>query len=288
MLGSGARKFPLRQRFRSFSSSAFDNETAVVTTSSSGIYNGTVSDKWSISGAPNGGMLAATALSAMRSEEPDFRDPLTFTCHYINKAEENADSQVKVECLGRSRSSATLRADLRQGTTESSTYLAVMGDLSKLRGPSYFDKNLLRAPILPPPVSSHSLDVTKMLRSIPTFTVANRFEMFVSRDSAAVQKGMFKAASGDKDSNSPGSTDAKLNDDCEALLECWMRFSDERHPCLRSMLFFLDAAPPPVLNLVKVCSSKQRTNLLSCYTYHWPCAVFSPFFRSGPYHSHPM
>ena len=60
----------------------FDVDTALAKTADGDVLRGFVTNRWSVAGAPNGGMLMAMCISAMRTIQP-FRDPLSLTTHFL-------------------------------------------------------------------------------------------------------------------------------------------------------------------------------------------------------------
>lgn len=125
--------------------SAFETDTAV-TPAGEGRYEATLSDRWSILGAPNGGYLMAIAARALlhASGRPD---PTTLTTHFHRSP---APGMVTLTAqplhTGRSTSSTLVR--MRQGDAPVLTMMGLAGDTATGRGPS---AQQAQAPELPPP-----------------------------------------------------------------------------------------------------------------------------------------
>lgn len=189
-------------------------------------FNTFVTDRYSIGDAPNGGYLMYLAIMAAKNtiEHPD---PLSMTAYYVSKAVENESCDVSVRVIAKSRSSSTVHVTMSQGGITRSEYLGVFGNLEKAQGLTFSNK-----PILQLPVRSECMNATKILRKFgAALKIANEFEVRVPHEDPFAY-GFFQGKKG------------KL-----ASLSCWVSFGDKRPPCLPSLAFFLDALPPPVLNV---------------------------------------
>ena len=218
------------------SESSFDLDTAITPTHThththtpsgggGGAFAGFVSDSWSIGDAPNGGYLMASAISAARECVP-FRDPLSITAYYLSKAEEREAMDITVEVLGVAKSSATVQVSLSQRGSLRSRYLGTFGSLKSFRGLTH---QAMQAPELPPP--RKCIDANAVLRGVmgDKLKIAQQVDFLVAKNSPFAQS-VLQGHQGDT-----------------AVLECWVAFRDGRAPCLRSLAFFCDALPPPVL-----------------------------------------
>jgi acyl-CoA thioesterase len=140
------------------------------------------------------------------------------TTHFLRLAKPG-EAFVEVERVRDGRNHATVQARLMQDGAEILRTIAVLGDLSKIEGPTHVT--------VPPPV----LPLEACTGSWPAPHLA--------------------AISGRLDVRlAPGTTswmDAACSERAE--LGGWLRLQDGRAPDTLSMVFFADALPPPVLNL---------------------------------------
>ena len=90
------------------------------------------------------------------------------------------------------------------------------------------------APSLPPLHSENIINGAKYIRKTrgDKLKISETFDMFIDKNDAFARSVL------------QGKT---LEN--EASIAAWVRFSDGRMPCLRSLAFFCDALPPPVLCL---------------------------------------
>lgn len=202
-----------------------------------------LSADWSVAGSPNGGLLMAIAISAMRAHrDQPFRDPITLTAHFLAPAVEGAWLEARATVLKVGHRSATASATLSQAaaaTTEPTTApgsvrprvhaIATFGDLATQRGatlPDHADPPQLS---LPPPAQC----VRGNPRLRPDVSVADRAELRVAPDSAWA-RGFAH--------NGPGAGLAPA-------FVGWLRLADGgRAPCLRGLALLADVTPPPLLN----------------------------------------
>lgn len=233
----------------------FNIDSRIFATNDKTKFSGHVSSNWSVGDAPNGGYLMAMAISAARNVI-HFRDPLSMTAYYLNKAAENQPVDIEVKTLNATKGSASVSVSFSQQGVLRSQYIGTFGSLDKNKGLNY---NNMRpaAPQLPPP--EECFDCSAALRKSfgDNLKVASRVE-FRAPHSDPFVKGTLH----------------KQNDDTavqEASLSCWVRFAEDKLPCLRSMSFFCDALPPPILRVA-------HTNWVPTleYTVHfWQRADFS-------------
>lgn len=206
-------------------------------------YSAFVTDRWSVGDAPNGGYLMAIAISAAL-DALSFSDPMVVTGSFFTKANENAPLDISVTPLSETRSSATVMITFHQNGVLRSHYTGTFGNLNSFNGLSF---NNLTAPTLPP--IEQCLHASSKLREHlgDKLKVAERAEFYVPKKHAFVRGAMMH--------------DPSVK---EAELDCWVAFADGRTPCLRSLAFFCDGLPPPVLN---VASSNWVPTLQ--YTVHF-------------------
>lgn len=208
----------------------FDKESTVSKVSDN-IFKSFVSDSWSIGDAPNGGYLMTLAISAARQCIP-FRDPFSVTAYYLTKTAENAEVDISVDVLGTSKSSSTVQITMMQSGVIRSRYLGVFGDLSTLKGLNY---STMKAPDLPP--IEKCLDATAVLRKAmgPALKISNEIDFRISKNSIFAKS----VLGGGR----------KVDNSGPAVLDAWVAFEGGRGHCLRTLSFFCDALPPPVLNI---------------------------------------
>ena len=210
---------------------AFDTTTNVQLTSKgtvSSYFAGLVTDKFSVGDAPNGGYLCSMAVAAARECIP-FRDPLSMTGHYMNKALEHVPCELEVRVLNQAKTSATVEIGISQQNKLMCKFLATFGTLAKFRGLTKVDDC---CPDLPP--VDKCMDASDIMRKNmgKLLKIADMIDLRIPKDGAFAQ------------STLQGKTCDK------AELIGWIRFTNgERPPCLRSLTFFCDAFPPPVLNV---------------------------------------
>ena len=212
------------------SSHAFDTTTNIQLTSKgtiSSYFAGHITDKFSIGDAPNGGYLCAMAVSAARECIP-FRDPLSVSGHYMNKALEQQPCELEVRVLNLAKTSATVEIGISQQNKLMCKFLATFGTLSKFRGLTKIDD---MPPDLPP--VEMCMDASDVMRKSlgNLLKIADMIDVRIPKD-GAFAKSTLRGKTCD-----------------QAELIAWIRFSNNRSPCLRSLTFFCDALPPPVLNV---------------------------------------
>lgn len=191
-------------------------------------YQAIVTDSWSIGDAPNGGYLMSIAISAARMSIP-FRDPLFVNACFFNKAIENTVLLIDVTVLNLGKTTATVEVSFRQAGILRCQFIGTYGTLSSMKGLTRID---ISAPILPP--VEDCIDASaSLLKSLGSekLRIANEISMHMPRTDSFARHAL-KSQIGE-----------------EAALNAWVCFADGRMPCLRSLSFFCDALPPPVINL---------------------------------------
>jgi len=189
-------------------------------------FRGEVTNRWSVGNAPNGGYLMMMAINAAQQciEHPD---PLSITAYYADKAIESHPVDIAVRIVTKARSSTTLHITMSQTGDIKSEYLAVFGNLDKFQGFSFNHKQPLS---LPP--RSDCIDCTKTFRKVGKHVKLFQELQVLLPQNDPFFTGLFQGKAGDK-----------------SLLNCWVKLEDPRKPCLSSLAFFLDALPPPVINM---------------------------------------
>jgi acyl-CoA thioesterase len=105
-------------------------------------------------------------------------------------------------------------------------FMGTFGTLDKFKG---MTKIIEECPKLPP--VEECLNASEIMKKLGTLNIAHEFDMLVEKDGAFATTTL-RGKAGDK-----------------AELTAWIRFTGGREPCLRSLTFFGDALPPPVLNV---------------------------------------
>jgi len=204
--------------------SAFDRATAL--TPSEDGWSVELDGSWSIGGFLNGGYLlaamakAATAAGAMP-------DPLAMTASFLSPPTAGP-AQITVEMVKRGRRTSVAEVVLRQGTIQHVRATAVLGDLGSFTGPTLD---------FPPP-SIRPLEQCLSVRDRPGPNGIDPPEIFRHFD-LHLAPGI-----GWLTGQRPGPGGAG-----DARLEGWTRFADGREPDVHALMLFVDAFPPPILDL---------------------------------------
>ena len=218
-------------------SSNFDIDTTLIESkdgSKNNNFNFTVSDRWNISEIPNGGYMAAAAISACRKVQP-FHDPLSLHAHYVGRAVSRRPMDIECRIINIGKNLSTVSANFIQDDKITSTFLLTLGDLNTVNGPTV-DQNSIQSTSVPKlPHVEDCFGVSERLKILSggKFTIFENVEIRLPIDSPGI--GLF---------NEKG---PKLGN--KAYLEGWMRFTNKRKPCLRSNALFLDAFFPPIINV---------------------------------------
>ncbi len=201
----------------------FDADTAVEA-AGEGRFRATITDRWHIGLAPNGGYLLAVVAAALGEALPH-PDPLTITAHYLRPAEAGP-AEVTVEPVRTGRSLSTATAALVQGGRERLRVLATCGDLDA--GPARVPVTRVRGgpPDLPPPERCERRDPPEGGFAPP---ILERFDTRLHPP--------------------PGWVAGRR--DGEADLTGWIRFADGRDADARSLVLFADAFPPAVFEVTE-------------------------------------
>lgn len=202
---------------------AFDEDTAVEAVGP-GRWRGSVSGRWNIGAAPNGGYVFCIALAAIRGSvrQPH---PLTATCHFLGPcAGGPVDIDVEVIKEGRSLSTATAR--LEQHGRTCVVVIASFGDLGSQSGPSLVTAGPPELPApddcgfpgdRPAPVGFPTPAISELVDFRPTPTTASRLQ---SRGAAP-------------------------------LLEGWIGFHDGRPVDVDCLPLLVDASPPAIFAAIE-------------------------------------
>ncbi len=194
--------------------SELDDDTAV-RAAGAGTWSGSVSPRWNVGSAPNGGYLLALAARAMlaASGRPD---PLSVTAHYVTPPEPGAVT-VTTEVVRAGRRYATVAAALCQGGAERVRLLSATGDLAAQEGPT---RVAAEPPGIPGPDACEPLAGERLPEAV------HRYDLRLP----------------------PGSpTPAGPSDGRPFEVTGWIRLADGSVPCALALLAFADAFPPTVL-----------------------------------------
>ncbi|MDQ3034525.1 MAG: thioesterase family protein [Myxococcota bacterium] len=200
--------------------SELDTDTAIEPVGE-GRFRASITDRWSIGSAPNGGYLAMIAARAIAAVVPA-PDPFSVTTHFLAVARPGP-AEVVTEIVRVGRGHSTAQAKLVQDGREVLRTIAVFGDLSAIEGPTALT---IEPPKLPP---SESCERSRPAPSAAT--ISDRVDMALAPGT------------------SPWSTGAH---DERGELRGWVRLRDGREPDSLSLVFFADAFPPPVLSFSAV------------------------------------
>ena len=187
------------------------------------------SPMYSLPSTRTGGYLMAMAVQAAQ-QCVEHQDPLSVSCHYMNKTLEKHDADVEVRVLSAGRSSSTVEMTISQEDKVMSKFLATFGTLDRFKGFTAINDS---APALPPVGDCLNASVILRKANGGHLKIAQQIEVLVAKDGEFAKTVLSGKQTGPK-----------------AELIAWIKFAQERPFCLRSLTFFLDALPPPVLNMV--------------------------------------
>lgn len=198
----------------------FDADTAVDAVGM-GSYRGTVTDRWSVAGRPNGGYLMAIALRAM-GHATRHPDPMTMTAHFL-RSPSPGPVDVDVDVLRAGRTVSTAQAALGRGGREFVRAIAAFGDLEAAEGPTVVD---LKPPGLPVREDCVPIPGDGLMPDGSAATIMARFDVRAAPDAVGWVIGRPSVRS---------------------EMSGWVRFRDGREPDLLALVQMLDAFPPAVL-----------------------------------------
>lgn len=207
----------------------YDEVTEVSRVADSCLFQTTITDKFSIGGAPNGGYLMGLAMNAAR-QCVQHADPLSATGYYINKTDEHKLMDIHVEILSNSKSTSTVSVKCLQQNDLKVKFTITYGILGKMKGLTKID---MVAPDLPP--ISECVDAMSLLRKkMGSFlTIAHQVELRVPKEDEFA-KTLLAGQRGDT-----------------AAVNGWGGFAGDRPLCLSSLCLLADCYPPPVLNVAQ-------------------------------------
>jgi acyl-CoA thioesterase len=200
----------------------YDEDTAVEPLGE-GVWEATVSPRWSIGAHANGGYALAVALAAAGRVLPH-PDPFAVSAHFLRPTVPGP-ALIATEQLRAGRSHSTAVARLTQEGTERLHLVATYGDLAALDGPTVLTAG---PPEMPPPDACRRLGGGGTLPNGLRDDLRLRLETRVAPGSA-------------------GWLDGAPTGRGELLV--WIRFADGRPPDPVCLPFVCDAMPPAAFDL---------------------------------------
>lgn len=209
----------------------------------------TISNNFSVNSVPNGGFLGALAVSAAWQSSPH-RDILSFSAQYIEACKGGESAEIVAVPVGKIEKNKSVISVVlkqvdpkKQELTVRTVFLIALGGVPS----SKIDMSHTDDVDLPPELSSPDNSEGRLLifdgmdafnkiinnininskhgNPIEQYSNFSRYDLKISKRRAfGVGTGSLK-------------------------YEGWWRFSDGRKPCQRSLLYVLDAMPPPILGL---------------------------------------
>lgn len=198
--------------------SEFDTDTAIRREAGE-FWATTVTDRWNIGSAPNGGYLLALLTRALLADTGQ-PVPLSVTAHYLSPPPPGP-AVIRTEVLKAGRRLSVATGGLWQGDRQQLRALGTFGDPDRFEGPSRVGAT---PPSLPPPESCPPAQ----LGSIPTQNeIRHRFDFRLPPDFdwSRVEPGRPLQVAG------------------------WIRFADGRQPDPLSLVTLADAFPPAALGV---------------------------------------
>ena len=206
----------------------FDKYSLVKPAKAQNTFTGFITDKYSIGDAPNGGYLVALALAAGRHCLP-FIQPMTVTTHFVQKALENQEVTFQVQVLNISKSTVTALISAHQGNQLKYQVISTFGKAEQKIGKSLCNET---APVLPP--IEDCIDASKMLRTLgDKLKIAKMIDFRVPKD----------------DPFALTTLKGKTSETGTASASGYLRLSDAHPGSINILAFYLDACPPPILNV---------------------------------------
>lgn len=208
----------------------FDIDTAATHVSGEGTHQQwatTLGDRWSIGDKPNGGYVLAAVGRVLgqaiaRSGAPQHEHPLTITAHYLRPSEPGP-AQLDVEILRTGRTFTSAHTTFVQGGKARLHVLATFGHVDDQNGPSH---QVGEPPVLPAPEDCVSRSDSDGFP--PASSMGTQVEVLLHPDTGWVS--------------------GKRTDQAET--RAWIRFADGRPADALALLFFSDALPPSVFEVL--------------------------------------
>ena len=202
-----------------------DNPGSHSTGHFSGHFTGQVFPQWNIGSNPNGGYLAALAVTALQQALPQHADPLSVTVHYLRPGLAGQPCEVKIDVLRTGQTLSTVRASVVQDGKARLEVLACMGTLAQ-EPLAPLPQLSIPMPDIPPPAQCVGRSAGAQGVQLP---ILDRLDILLHPDEARLGA---TAAAG------------------KAQVTGWLRFQDGRPPDALACLLFADAFPPAIFGLL--------------------------------------
>ncbi len=187
----------------------------------------TLGSAWNIGDKPNGGYILAAVAEVLgqavsRSGAPQHPHPLTITGHYLRPST-SGPAELDVQILRTGRTFTTVHSTFVQGAKPRLHVLATYGDLASQRGPTL---QTAAPPELPPPDECINRKDTDGFP--PDSTMGSQVDVRLHPDTGwltGTPRGVGES-------------------------RAWIRFADGRSADPVALLFFADALPPTVFDVL--------------------------------------
>lgn len=199
--------------------SHFDDETKAVLSSNNSGWSIDLSSDWDIGDHANGGYALSPVLRVF-SELGDHPDPLSVTTSYLRPTAGGHRAHIDAEVIRSGRTTTVARGSLSQDGRERLVVMATMGDLGK---PAVDDREItIPAPDLPSPDECRARAELPQGIDIP---MLGRIDARIHPERSV------------------------MGTSSEAVMEGWIRFTDETDPSPLALALFADAFPPSLFSL---------------------------------------
>lgn len=184
------------------------------------VYEGNLSNRWSIGSTPNGGYTMAIAAKAI-SESLDHKDPLVITANYLNRLDFGT-VKINVEVMPSTKSLSSARATMSQNNEIKVIFTATFTDFLKSNG------------------------LNRSFRKEPEFVAYEDciFHPFKKGFNPDLEKSIEKRYCPD----SVWWDEKKVDNKNKATLNLYMSWPDKETADLYSLILFLDSTTPPIFN----------------------------------------
>lgn len=193
----------------------FDDETRPEPVGEGG-WTTTPSPSWNIGDTANGGYAASAVLRAM-AEGGAHPDPLSMTTHFLRPLQpDGTPTEIRTDVVRAGRTTSVVRGSLAHQGKERLTMIGAFGDLSEPASDAPGAISLAPPPT-PPPEQCRDRSELEQGVALP---ILERLDVRIHPDRAV----------------NAGSADA--------VMEGWIRFTDDTPPSTSSLALFADAFPP--------------------------------------------
>jgi hypothetical protein len=248
----------------------FDQELAKIEQINEKKFHFPLSNQWSITTIPNGGFLSALAIKCSRRVIPH-GNMISLSSHFYQRTIENEIAEINIEILSTTKSASTVLATISQRHTKRCSFFFTFS----FKKSNPFKYICDSSPALPSLSECHSASVKLRKQTGDMLRIAQRVDFWVSSDSTFIED-----IARDGGRGSGGGGDGQTSN---ALLNCWLRFSDDRPITLTSLAFLNDCLPPPILALVGIKNNWVPTVEYSVQFWGVPSP---PQHGHGPSHGH--